>query len=107
MTLSCNCDMPIEIYCDWLQDQGWDCDELRAYCQAEEYGTCYYEQDGESGTGHEWGHGHWLDSDFSIPDWENSQTGSSCGSNTYGDGIYGDGINLDEGCGDWEYGNDN
>lgn len=30
MTLSCNCDMPIEIYCDWLQDQGWDCDELRA-----------------------------------------------------------------------------
>lgn len=30
MTLSCNCDMPIEIYCDWLQDQGWGTDELRA-----------------------------------------------------------------------------
>lgn len=29
MTLSCNCDMPLSIYCDWLQDQGWDCDELR------------------------------------------------------------------------------
>lgn len=30
MTLSCNCDMPIEIYCDWLQDQGWDCEEMRS-----------------------------------------------------------------------------
>lgn len=30
MTLACNCDMPIDIYCDWLQDQGWDCEELRA-----------------------------------------------------------------------------
>lgn len=29
MTLTCNCDMPIEIYADWLQDQGWDCEELR------------------------------------------------------------------------------
>lgn len=29
MTLSCNCDMPLDIYCDWLQDQGWDTDELR------------------------------------------------------------------------------
>lgn len=29
MTLSCNCDMPDEIYWDWLQDQGWDTDELR------------------------------------------------------------------------------
>lgn len=30
MTLACNCDMPIEIYCDWLQDQGWDCEEMRS-----------------------------------------------------------------------------
>lgn len=30
MTLSCGCDMPIEIYCDWLQDRGWDVDELRS-----------------------------------------------------------------------------
>lgn len=30
MNLSCNCDMPIEIYADWLQDQGWEVDELRA-----------------------------------------------------------------------------
>lgn len=29
MTLSCNCDMPMEIYADWCQDQGWDADELR------------------------------------------------------------------------------
>lgn len=29
MTLTCNCDMPAEIYYDWLQDQGWDCDEIR------------------------------------------------------------------------------
>lgn len=30
MTLCCGCDMPIEIYADWCQDQGWDTDELRA-----------------------------------------------------------------------------
>lgn len=29
MTLCCNCDMPLDIYCDWLQDQGWNVDELR------------------------------------------------------------------------------
>lgn len=29
MTLCCGCDMPIEIYADWCQDQGWDADELR------------------------------------------------------------------------------
>lgn len=29
MTLSCNCDMPLPIYWDWLQDQGWDTDEMR------------------------------------------------------------------------------
>lgn len=28
-TLSCGCDMPIPIYADWCQDQGWDADELR------------------------------------------------------------------------------
>lgn len=27
--LSCDCDMPIEIYADWLQDQGWDVEEMR------------------------------------------------------------------------------
>lgn len=31
MTLSCNCDMPAEIYADWLQDQGWDTEELREH----------------------------------------------------------------------------
>lgn len=30
MTLSCNCDMPVEVYADWCQDQGWDVDELRS-----------------------------------------------------------------------------
>lgn len=29
MTLSCNCDMPVEVYADWCQDHGWDTDELR------------------------------------------------------------------------------
>lgn len=29
MTLTCGCDMPMEIYADWLQDQGWDTGELR------------------------------------------------------------------------------
>lgn len=30
MTLTCNCDMPLSIYADWLQDQGWEVDELRS-----------------------------------------------------------------------------
>lgn len=49
LTLSCGCDMPIDIYCDWLQDQGWDVDELRSEEEAvfdghtftNKYGTFY------------------------------------------------------------------
>lgn len=27
--VNCNCDMPYEVYCDWLEDEGWDASELR------------------------------------------------------------------------------
>lgn len=27
--LCCNCDMPYEVYVDWLEEQGWDVSELR------------------------------------------------------------------------------
>lgn len=42
MTLSCNCDMPIDIYADWCQDQGWDCDELRGTEDAAWYWCDYH-----------------------------------------------------------------
>lgn len=41
MTLTCNCDMPMEIYADWLQDQGWEVEELRSDL---EQGACVCKQ---------------------------------------------------------------
>lgn len=59
MNLSCNCDMPIEIYADWLQDQGWDVDELRSeeeavfdsHTLANKYGL-FYDPDQTMGSGY-------------------------------------------------------
>lgn len=27
MKTECNCDMPLDIYCDWLRDEGWEIEE--------------------------------------------------------------------------------
>lgn len=62
MTLSCNCDMPLDIYCDWCQDQGWDCDELRVNDEAVAYYSNYEYGDGGYygyGRGSGDGRGYW------------------------------------------------
>lgn len=28
-SVNCGCDMPFGVYCDWLEDEGWDASELR------------------------------------------------------------------------------
>ena len=74
MTLSCNCDMPLPIYCDWLQDQGWECDELRAEDDAvctftwyiAGYGTCYTAGTYVTGTWTAVGSGTGLNIDYAT-----------------------------------------
>lgn len=66
MTLTCGCDMPIEIYADWLQDQGWDTDELRQegdpvvswdYVKYDNEGCAAYIGAGDGGEGDGFGSG--------------------------------------------------
>lgn len=48
MTLTCNCDMPMKAYCDWLRLQGWDCSDM----EEEPVVGCYSRRlDGNDGNG--------------------------------------------------------
>ena len=97
MNINCNCDMPWGVYLDWLEDQGWDVSELRAYGNEEEIRTVVSNYAYGYGYGYRYGNGC---------EYENG-LGSGYGSG-YGLG-YGNGCEYENGLGNGyrcEYGND-
>lgn len=51
--VNCNCDMPYDVYCDWLDDMGWDASELRM-CEYVAAGESDFIDDTGCGLGIDW-----------------------------------------------------
>ena len=58
MTTNSNCDMPWGVYLDWLEDQGWDVSELRAYGNEEEIQAVVSNYWSRNGYGNGLGYGY-------------------------------------------------